>query len=420
MYSQNPKNLKWFTREVFVWTLFDFANSSFATIIVAFVFAVYFKKIVACDLPIADFYWSSSINISMIIVAVLSPVLGASADFYSNKKIYLGFFTLLCVVATALMYFVVSGMVLQAMVLFILSNIGFQAGLTFYDAFLKVITEEKNYNLVSSAGYAIGYIGSLAALAVVFIYKDEPRLSFLACAFLFSVFALPIFLFIKEKHVTNIGSRNFLFFAKMGWKRTMDTVRNMRDYSNLRKFLLSYFLFIDGINTIIFFSAIFAQSTLKFSILELVKFFAIVQVTAFIGSFVFGFIANKSGTKKTLSFTLICWTIVTISVFFCYDKIIFMIIGGFAGFFLGSSQALSRSFMGKLTPDERKTEFFGFFSLFEKTSTILGPFTFGIVSWLTGNQRFAVISLVVFFISGYFLLGHVVDPEESRPVNSSI
>lgn len=408
----SPKS-RWFTSKVFIWSLFDFANSSFATIIVAFVFAVYFKKVVAGNLPVADFYWSSSINISMIIVAVLSPVLGASADYYGNKKVFLGFFTFLCIAATALMYFISGGMILQAMILFILSNIGFQTGLGFYDAFLMEITSEENYNKVSSAGYAIGYLGSLAALVAVFIYKDEPRLSFIACSVLFLIFALPIFIFIKEKLVTiqNRLGNGILFFVKVGFRRTIDTLQHVKNYTNLRKFLISYFLFIDGINTIIFFSAIFAQTTLSFSIMELIIFFVIVQTTAFIGSLIFGFIADVKGTKKTLAFTLICWTIITLSVFFCYSKILFMIIGGFAGFFLGSTQALSRSLMGILTPYEKKTEIFGFFSLFEKTSTILGPFTFGIVSWLTGDQRIAVISIVIFFITGYFLLRPVIDPK---------
>src|ERR1051325_2373277 len=164
----------WLNKTVFIWSLFDFANSSYATIIVAFVFAIYFKKVVALDSPASDFYWSTGINISMIIVAILSPLLGAAADRNNSKKKYLLFFTLLCVVTTGLMYFVREGMVIQGLILFILSNIGFQAGLGFYDAFLKEITNEKYYDIVSSFGYAIGYCGSLFALVLVLIFKDNP------------------------------------------------------------------------------------------------------------------------------------------------------------------------------------------------------------------------------------------------------
>ena len=154
--DNNTNKTKWLTRKVFIWSLFDFANSSFAVIIVAFVYAIYFKKVVAMNLPIADLYWSISINISMIIVAVLSPLLGAAADHFSNKKKYLLFFTLICVVATGLLYFIQEGMILWGMILFIISNIGFQAGLGFYDAFIKEISALENYNKVSSFGYAIG------------------------------------------------------------------------------------------------------------------------------------------------------------------------------------------------------------------------------------------------------------------------
>ncbi len=406
---------KWLTIDVFNWSLFDFANSSFAVIVVAFVFAIYFKKVVASNLPVADFYWSTSINISMVIVAVLSPVLGAASDHFSNKKKYLFFFTMLCITATALMYFVKEGMILWGMVLFILSNIGFQAGLGFYDAFLKEITEIQNYNKVSSFGYAIGYLGSLAALVAVFIWKDEPRVSFLACSVMFLIFSLPIFLFISEKknNVTdNLTGSNFI---RIGLKRTAETLRHINQYKDLKRFLLSYFLYIDGVNTIIFFSAIYAQTTLDFTIPDLILFFVIVQITAMLGSFLFGWIADIIGTKLTLSINIISWAVLTFIVFFSNDKTSFFIIGAFAGTFLGSSQALSRSFMSNLTPDERKTEFFGFFSLFEKTSTILGPFTFGLVSWLTGNQRYAIISIIIFFIAGYLVFRGVPDINKKTP-----
>ncbi|MCI0449908.1 MAG: MFS transporter [Chlorobi bacterium] len=407
---------KWLTRDVFNWSVFDFANSTFATIVVAFVYAIYFKKVVALNQPIGDFYWASSINISMIIVAVLGPVLGAASDYYGNKKKYLIFFTYLCVGATALLYFITEGMILWGMVLFIFANIGFQAGLGFYDAFIKEIALFENYNKVSSLGYAIGYLGSLASLGAVIVLQDAPRLTFVACAVLFFLFSLPMFLFVKERpsppaplpegegNLNISAAKNFI---SIGINRTRDTLRHISKYKNIRTFLLSYFLYIDGVNTIIFFAGNYAQTTLNFEISDLILFFIIVQITALTGSFLFGYIADKKGTKGTLSFIIISWAVLTLLVFFANDKATFLIIGAFAGTFLGSSQALSRSFMGRLTPDEKKTEFFGFYSLFEKTSTILGPLTFGLVSWLTGSQRYAVISILMFFIAGYLLFRRV-------------
>ncbi len=412
---QQTKPIKWLNKNVIIWSLFDFANSSFAVIVVAFVYAIYFKKIVAFNAPIADFYWSVSINISMITVAVLSPVLGASADYYSNKKKYLLAFTLLCTVTTALLYFVKEGMIWQGMLLFILANTGFQAGLGFYDAFLKEITEEENYNKVSSLGYAAGYAGSLFALISVFIFQSEPRLTFLCCAIIFLMFALPFFRYIKEKPASTQLSELKPNFIKIGFHRVFETLRHLHKYKNLRNYLLAYFIYIDGVNTIIFFSAIYAQTTLNFTISELILFFVIVQITALIGSLIFGKLADSTGTKKTLMLTLIGWTVLTAIVFFSNGKTSFLIIGGFAGLFLGSSQALSRSLMSVLTPDEKKTEFFGFYSLFEKTSTILGPLTFGLVSWLSGNQRYAVLSIVIFFLIGMAMLRNVRSPQKIKP-----
>jgi UMF1 family MFS transporter len=406
------KKSRWFNRDVFFWTLFDFGNSSFATIVVSLVYAVYFKSVVAINEPAADFYWSSSINISMIIVAVLSPVLGASADYFAIKKIYLLIFTLLCVISSGLLHIVAEGMIFWGMTIFILANIGFQAGMGFYDAFLKEISAEENYNKVSSAGYAVGYLGSLFSLFIVLLFKNEPRLTFPACAVLFFTFSMPLFLFIKEKKAVIVRTETrAIDFLRIGLIRVTGTLKHIKDYKNLRNFLLSYFLYIDGVNTVIFFSAIYANSTLSFTIAELVLFFVIVQITALIGSFLFGYLADKAGTKRILGITLIGWIVLTIMVFFSQDKLTFIVIGGLAGFFLGSSQALSRSLFSLLVPDEKKTEFFGFYSLFEKTSTILGPFTFGMISWLTGNQRFAVLSIAIFFITGYLLLRKVKEPE---------
>jgi UMF1 family MFS transporter len=404
--SQPETKNKWLTKDVFNWSLFDFANSSFATIIVAFVYAIYFKKVVALNEPVADFYWSMAINISMLAVAFLSPVLGAASDHFGNKKKYLIFFTFLCIAATGMLYFITAGMVLWGMILFILANIGFQAGLGFYDAFIKEISSFENYNRVSSLGYAVGYLGSLAALGAVIALQDEPRNTFIACAVLFLLFSLPFIFFVREKKAQHPKNTNSNFLT-IGLKRTAETLKHINRYKNLRLFLLSYFLYIDGVNTIIFFSANYAQTTLQFSIPDLILFFIIVQVTALGGSFLFGWIADRKGTKNTLLFIILSWAVLTVLVFFANDKTTFLIIGAFAGTFLGSSQALSRSFMGKLTPDERKTEFFGFYSLFEKTSTILGPLTFGLVSWLTGNQRYAVASILVFFILGFILFRKV-------------
>jgi len=392
-------------KQIFYWSLFDFANSTYATIILAFVFAIFFTSTIAGGEAIGDFYWSLGINIAMIISAVLNPVCGALADFSNSKKKFLLFFTILAVIPTALMYFTGPGTIMLGLILLILSNIGFQTGLTFYDAFIKEITEEKFYNKVSGIGYAVGYAGSLISVVLVFPLKDNPNLLFVICALMFFVFSLPLFLFLKEKNSDKPVEK--INYVKYGFTKVISTLKHINEYGDLKWFLISFFFFIDAVNTIIFFSGIYAQKTLSFSITELAIFFLLVQITALLGSLLFGFIGEKIGIKKSIVFTIIMWILITIAVFVTNDKNSFFVIGAFAGTFLGATQSLSRTLMAKLTPDAMKAELFGFYSLLEKSSTLLGPLTFGLVSWLSGSQKFAVLSVGLFFLVGMLCIKKV-------------
>lgn len=404
--------------QVFVWSLFDFANSSYAVIVVAFVFAIYFTDVVCGKMPIGDFYWSIGINISMIISAILNPVCGAIADHSSNKKSFLLFFTLLAVIPTGLMYFTGEGTIVFAILLFIISNIGFQTGLTFYDAFISDMVEEKYYNTVSGVGYAVGYIGSLVSVILVFPFKDRPDILFVITSVFYLVFSLPLFVFLKEKKIHPGIATQKINHLTYGFLKVFDTIKHINNYRNLRNYLISFFLYIDAVNTIIFFSGIFASKSLGFTIPQLAVFFMIVQFTAMLGSFLFGFIGNRTGILRSIVITLIFWILIVFSIFFFVEKDsyffiaglkihFFFIVGGFAGIFLGSTQSLSRALMTKITPMEIKTEFFGFYALFEKTSTLLGPLTFGLVSWLTGSQKIAVLSVGIFFLCGILMLKKV-------------
>jgi len=404
--------------QVFIWSLFDFANSSYAVIVVAFVFAIYFTDVVCQKQPIGDFYWSLGINISMLISAILNPVCGALADHSSNKKSFLFFFTLLAVIPTALMYFTGEGTITFAIFLFIVSNVGFQTGLTFYDAFISDIVEEKYYNKVSGIGYAVGYIGSLVSVILVFPFKDRPDILFVITAVFYLVFSLPLFLFLREKKIRPDIARQKINYFTYGFVKVFDTIKHINQFKNLRNFLISFFLYIDAVNTIIFFSGIYASKSLDFTMTQLAIFFITVQITAMLGSFLFGFLGDKIGILRSIVITIIFWILIVFAIFFFVEKDSFLIIsnfkihyffiiGGFAGTFLGATQALSRALMTKITPLEIKTEFFGFYALFEKTSTLLGPLTFGLVSWLSGSQKIAVLSVGLFFLLGILMLKKV-------------
>lgn len=401
-------------KKIFIWTLFDFANTSFSIVVVTFLYAVYFKKVVAQGQPIGDLYWSIGTSLAMIITALVSPVLGAIADYSAGKKRFLLFFTLLCITATASLFFVGSGDVFFGITIFIFANVGFEAGLVFYDSFLPEITTPKNYGRVSGYGFAMGYLGSLATLAIIFplIQSEMIKESFPIAALFFLVFSLPIFIYLKDNRKVVPEHESFL---TIGVTRVWNTLSHLKNYKNLATFLLAYFFYIEGVNTIIFFSGNYASTTLGFSETELLVFFLTVQTTAIVGSVVLGILADSIGQKKTIIITLIMWLITVVIAYLIQDKNGFYVVGLIAGAAMGSSQSTSRSLMSKLTPVDKKTEFFGFYSFFGKSSAIVGPLVFGLVSYISGDQRLAIFSIGVFFLIGLFILLKVDD----KPVLST-
>ncbi len=416
-------------KKIFVWTLFDFANTSYSIVIVTFVFAVYFKEVIAEAKSIGDLYWSLAISASMIITAIISPVLGAIADYSAGKKRFLLFFTLLSIIGTAALYFTSEGAVLFAVILFILANIGFEAGLVFYDAFLPEITHPKNYGRVSGYGFAFGYLGSLVSLGIAFpfITNDMVRETFPISALFFLLFALPFFFYISDTRkqvVENIS------FVKVGFNRVAYTIKHLKNYKNLALFLTAFFFFIEGVNTVIFFAGNYARTTLHFSMNELIVFFIVVQTSAIAGSVVFGILSDSIGQKRTLVISLFIWVGIIIFAFITSNPdnffMIFLhnlftqtkqelmigsfyVVGLLAGSVMGATQSISRSLMSKLTPDDKRTEFFGFYSFFGKSSAVVGPLAFGLVSYATGSQRYAILTLIVFFVIGLILLKNVND-----------
>ncbi|MBI9070337.1 MAG: MFS transporter [Melioribacteraceae bacterium] len=420
---------------IFYWTLFDFANTSFSIVVVTFLFAVYFKETVAGGEPVGDLYWSFGTSSAMLITALISPVLGAIADYSAGRKRFLLFFTLLCIVPTSLLYFIEAGHVLSGIILFVIASIGFEAGLVFYDAFLPDITTSKNYGRVSGYGYGMGYIGSLAVLFICFPFIENNMIkeTFPIAALFFLIFSIPFFIFIKDNRKPVQKSQ--ITFISIGIKRVANTVKNLPQYKNLALFLLAFFFYIEGVNTVIFFSGNYASTTLKFSNNELIVFFIIVQSTAIFGSIIFGIIADSYGQKKSILLSLYIWIFTMIVAFVTSDqtsglmqslavefetdifelaKKSFYIVGLLAGSVMGATQSVSRSFMSKLTPENKKTEFFGFYSFFGKSSAIVGPLVFGLISYITESQRIAILSLTLFFIIGIILLKFVKDEVVSQ------
>ena len=401
---------------IFAWTLFDFANTAFSVIIVTVIYSKYFSNYVTDG---QKWMWGLAVSISMVFAALLSPPLGAIADVSRNRKRFLLIFTLISVICTAFMFFVQKGDILLGFILFVLANIGFEAGLVFYDAFLPNLTSKKNFGRVSGYGFAMGYVGALAVLLIVMMLLPEQtstdyyfyiRLSFIVAAGFFFFFSLPIFLFVSEPKVAEPQKRELI---KKGINKSFTTLKAIfigKQYPSIKRFLLAFFLYNDAIITIIAFASIFAANTLKMNDEEIILFFVIVQSTAVIGSFIFGIVSDHIGPKKTIIITLYIWIAVIIGAFFVNTIFEFYIIGLVAGMSIGSSQSCSRSLMALLTPKEREAEFFGFYDgLFGKSSAVVGPLFYGIISDLS-NERFAALAIGIFFVAGLIFLSKLKEP----------
>lgn len=384
-------------------------------------FALYFRHVIAQDSPNSDLYWGTADSISMLTAALLSPILGAASDYAHGRKRFLLGFTIVCVVFTALLSTVRERMIFLGMLFFIVANIGFEGGYAFYDAFLPQLAERKRYGHISGYGFAMGYVGALAILLLSFPFIREGfaphnlpsfRLSFSIAALFFLVFALPFFIIVKEK---KRESRRRVPYIRLGFRQVFRTIRHIRSYRNTAWFLLSFFLYIDAVNTVIFFAAIFAEVTLHFTETEVIIFFIVTQSTAILGAVVFGMITDRLGPKRTISITLLLWLVVVMGAFLVESKTGFYIVGLLAGVSIGSSQSASRSMMARLTPPQHEAEFFGFYDgVCGNASAILGPTVFGIISAVTGSQRLGVLSIGAFFLAGLILLQRVVEPTEEH------
>ncbi len=405
---------------IFVWTLFDFANTAFSVIIVTVIYSKYFSNYVTDG---QRWLWGLAVSVSMVIAALLSPPLGAIADVSRNRKRFLLMFTLLSVSCTALMFFVQKGDILSGFILFVFANIGFEAGLVFYDAFLPNLTEKKNFGRVSGYGFAMGYVGALAVLLIVMVilpsaespdYYFYIRFSFIVAAVFFLLFSAPLFLFVSEPRISEPIKKDLL---KEGINKSFNTFKAIffhKKHPAVSRFLFAFFLYNDAIITIIAFASIFASNILKMNDEEIILFFVIVQSTAVGGSFIFGIISDHIGPKKTITITLAVWILVIIGAFFVQTIAEFYIIGLLAGMSIGSSQSCSRSLMALLIPHEREAEFFGFYDgLFGKSSAVVGPLVYGVISDLS-NERFAVLAIGLFFIAGLIILQRVQIPSYKK------
>jgi len=405
------------------WCLYDWANSAFATTIMAAVLPVFYSSIAGANLSktMASSYWGYTNTIAMLIVASTAPILGALADHSGTKKRFLALFAGMGAISTAMLVFVGRGDWFLASLLYIIGMVGFSGGNNFYDSLLPHVAGEKDIDRISSYGYALGYLGGgiLLAFNLAMILKPHwfgipdaewgTRCSFLTVGVWWIIFSIPILRNVPEPPIVPIkGESTHPLRASI--QRLSQTFHNLRQYREAFKFLIAFWLYNDGIGTIISMAVIFGAE-INIPQAHLIGSILAVQFIGIPFSILFGRLAGWMGTKRAIFLGLAVYTGISLGGYFIQTPLHFWILAVLVGFVQGGTQALSRSLFGTLIPKSRSAEFFSFLDVSSKFAGIIGPFVFGIVGQMTGSSRLSVVALVLFFIGGGALLLTVNEKE---------
>jgi len=417
-------DIKKYKKVINSWAMYDWGKSAFETTIMAAVLPVYYSSVATAGLPAnqATIYWGYTTSIALFIIAILSPILGAIADFKGSKKRYLTYFALVGITATAFMYFINTGDWLLASGLFIIGNIGLAGGNVFYDSLLPHIAKDEDIDQISTKGYALGYLGGGILLAInlgLIMFTPEEltglmtRISLASVALWWLVFSIPLWRNVPEPPRRILPEEKGANPVTAGFKRLVETFREIATYKELFKFLVAFWLYNDGIGTIIKMATIYGAE-IGIGQTSLIGTLLMVQFVGIPFSFLFGWLAKKIGAKVSIYISLAVYTLISIGGYFMTSTLHFWILGFSVALVQGGSQALSRSLFGRMVPKVQSAEFFGFFSVSAKIAGIVGPLVFALVSQMMGNSRLGIVSLIIFFIAGGLMLTQVDEKEGIR------
>jgi UMF1 family MFS transporter len=420
-------------REIRAWVLYDWANSAFVTTIVAAIFPIYYARVAAADLPpevaAARFGWATTL--ALLVVAVLAPILGALADCAPVKKRLLFAFQSVGLLACAGMFFILHGDWLLALALFVLGNIGVSGAFTFYDALLPHIAARDELDRVSSAGYALGYLGGglLLALNLLWIQKPEwfgladagvaTRVSFASVAAWWGLFSIPLFRHVPEPPVrATVAGTGLTDLAAASFRQLGRTLRELGRFRQAFLMLLAFLVYNDGINTIIRMASLYGTQ-IGIAQHHLITALLMVQFVGVPFAFLFGRIASRVGAKPAVFVALAVYAVISVLGYFMTSAVHFYALAFLVATVQGGSQALSRSLFAAMIPRQKSSEFFGFFAVFEKFAGIVGPLVFAGVVEQTGSSRQAILSVVLFFVVGAALLAKVDVAEGERAARAA-
>jgi UMF1 family MFS transporter len=402
----------WLRRPVIGWALYDWANSAFSlTVVTAFVpimLAEYWSDGVGST--VTTFRLGMANGVASLIVALSVPVIGALADQLGNRKGLLVVLAALGIVMTGSLYFVAQGQWPVAVACYILAVVGFAGSNSVYDALLVDVSPSSHFDRISALGYALGYVGGALLFTVNVIMVSKPaafglaseveaiRLAFLMVSVWWAVFSLPLWLWVRERHQTDVVQPMSQLLQSL--KRTL---RGIRGHRNLGLFLIAYWLYIDGVYTIIKMAVDFGLSQ-GLSMQDLIRAILITNFVGFPAAIVFGRIALRWGTKRALCAALTIYIVVTFAAVFITTATQFYLLAISIGLVQGGVQSLSRSFFARLIPAEKSAEYFGFYNMLGKFSAILGPILAGVVALTFNSQRIGILSILILFIAGFFIL----------------
>jgi UMF1 family MFS transporter len=408
-------------REVVGWAMYDFANSGYTTVVITAIFNAWFVSGIAGKAAWATFAWTAALSVSYAAIMLTAPFIGAWADAHGAKKRVLALTTAGCILFTAALALPGPGDVALAVLFIVLSNFFFGTGENIAAAFLPELARGESLGKVSGWGWSLGYLGGLVALGACLAWVSHAQaagqsaaqfvpVAMLITAGLFFLACLPTFLFLRERAVPASASEaaaQSAGLARQAYARVLDTLRHAAHYRDLRRFLLCIVFYQAGIQTVIALAAIYAEQALGFSTQDTIKLILIVNVTAALGAFAFGHVQDRLGHVPTIALTLLGWMAMTLIAWQSESRASFWVAANIAGVCLGSSQSAGRALVGYLSPEARRAEFFGLWGLAVKLSSILGPLTYGTVTWVSGgDHRLAMLVTGGFFVIGLaFLFG---------------
>jgi UMF1 family MFS transporter len=401
-------------REVFGWAMYDFANSGYTTVVLTAVFNAYFVRTVAGNAPWATFAWTAALSVSFALVMLMGPIVGAAADARAAKKKLLAVFTVLCVAGTTALAWTGPGMVAWAVFFLIVSNFAYAMGENLGAAFLPELSRPEALGKVSGWGWSLGYCGGIVALAIslAWVMSADKRGSTTAeavggtmiiTAVVFALAALPTFLFLKERAAADPGVRAGAAFARL-----KETFRHARQYRDLLLVFACGTCYQAGVATVIALAAIYAEQVMGFKTQDTIMLVLLVNVTAAIGAFGFGYAQDRLGKVVALRITLVGWIAMVVVAYASQTREMFWLAANLAGLCMGSSQSAGRALVAYLSPAGRSAEFFGLWGFATRLAAILGPLTYGAVTWITlGNHRLAILLTGVFFVLALVVLAFV-------------